>query len=574
MRTWIVGFVLLLTACGGGGGSSAPASQAVEGDVPEIANLIVSPETVKHMQGDGTVMAKAELEFSDSDLDIQQMQIDMSDGSSQTIPLGSIPTEHGTIIEEFEVSTAESGTCIVEIWLIDAAGHDSNHLNAAILVESAPPAPPEISNLLLSPETVPHMSGDGSIDATATFDYFDADLDIASMQVETSDGTSQTIPLGPIDTESGTLTEEFVVSTVKPGAITVDIWLVDVAGNTSNQLSAEILVDADTSVWLQRASGLPNILNDVHWNGFEFLAVGDGGLIMRSDDGITWSRVESGTTVNLHAIAYFWFYASDYFVVGDEGTVLHSPDDGANWSPTLAQGPEEVSLRAISPYGFGNILIAAGKKEGGADTAFIMISPDRGKTWTIAEDLPQSGRSVTDLATYMGPDIGGPRIVATTQIENYGDDKDARVLVSSDDGSTWIEVVLSTESIATYSILRHDDQYWAAGRIGLMYTSADGINWFEHQTSAGGTKFRALARSDSSLIADGENEFYGWGPIDATGTATSDSGKTWTSFAIAADYDSRGLTWGNGRFVSVGCAGSDEECVGLNQGEGAIFSTP
>jgi hypothetical protein len=565
MRTWILGVALLLTACGGGGGSSAPASQPVEGDVPEIANLIVSPETVKYMQGDGTVMAKAEFEYSDSDLDIQQMQIEMSDGSSQTIPLGSIPTVHGTMIEEFEVSTAESGTFTVDIWLVDAAGHDSNHLSADILVESAPP---EISNLRLSPETVLHMAGDGSIDATATFDYFDADIDIASMQIEMSDGTSQKIPLGSIDTASGTLTEEFVVSTVEPGAITVGIWLVDTIGNTSNQLSAEIeiIVDADASVWLQRASGLPNILNDVHWNRQQFLAVGDGGLIMRSEDGITWSRVESGTTVNLNAITYRGLYASDYYVVGDEGTVLHSPDDGANWSPTVAQGPEDVSLRAIRSYGFV-ALIAAGKKEGGADTAFIMSSVDRGGTWTIAENLPQSGRSVTDLSVYV------PQIVATTQIEDYGDDREARVLVS-DDGLNWIEVVLSTESIGTYSIIRYDDQYWAAGRVGLMYTSADGINWFEHQTSAGGTKFWALARTDFRLIADGENEFYGWGPVDATGTETFDTGKTWTSFAIAAGYDTRGLAWGNGRFVSVGCAGSDEECVGLDQGEGAIFSTP
>ena len=203
MRTWILGVALLLTACGGGGGSSAPASQPVEGDVPEIANLIVSPETVKYMEGEGTVMATAEFEYSDSDLDIRQLQIEMSDGSSQAIPLESISTEHGTIIQEFEVSTAQSGTCTVEIWLVDVAGHASNHLSADIMIQGAIP---EISNLVLSPESVPYMAGDGSIDASATFDYFDADLDIASMQVEMSDGTSQTIPLGPIDTASGTLT--------------------------------------------------------------------------------------------------------------------------------------------------------------------------------------------------------------------------------------------------------------------------------------------------------------------------------------------------------------------------------
>jgi hypothetical protein len=309
----------------------------------------------------------------------------------------------------------------------------------------------------------------------------------------------------------------------------------------------------------------------VNWNGFEFLAVGDGGLIMRSQDGIVWSGVDSGTTVNLNAIAHLGLGYIDYVVVGDEGTVIRS-GDGENWEPTLGQGPEDVSLKAVSMYGF-QTLVAAGKKEAGADTAFIMSSEDRGETWMIAEGVPQTGRSVTDLAPYMDLDWEGPRIVATTQIENYGDDKDARVLVSFD-GSTWTEVVLSTESVATYAVLHDGEQFWAAGRVGRMYTSADGINWFERQTSAGVTKFRALAWSGFSLIADGENEFYGWGPIEATGTETSDSGGTWTTFAIAAGYDSRGLAWGDGRFVSVGCAGSDEECVGLNQGEGAIFSTP
>lgn len=574
MRTLILSVALLLTACGGGGGSSAPVSQPIEGYVPEIANLIVSPETVNYMSGGGTIMAKAEFEYSDSDLDVQQLQIEMSDGSSQTILLGSLPTEHGTIIEEFEVSTAESGTCTVEIWLVDAAGHASNHLSADIMVQGAIP---RIRSLVLSPESVLYMAGDGSIEATATFDYFDADLDIASMQVEMSDGTSQTILLGPIGTESGTLTEEFVVSTVEPGAITVDIWLVDVSGNTSNELSAEIQVVADTSVWLQRESGLPNILNDVKWNGFEFLAVGDGGLIMRSEDGVAWTRIESGTTANLNAIASLGLGYVDYLVVGDEGTVIRSRD-GENWNRTPGQGPADVSLRAIGFNGVPNSarIVVGGKKEGETDTAFIMSTAftyECCETWTIAEDLPQSGRSVTDLAYKTDFFSGWSQTVATTQVENFGDDKEARVLVS-DDGLTWIEVVLSTESIATYSILHDGDQFWAAGRVGRMYTSADGINWFEHQTSAGGTKFRALAWSGSTLIADGENEFYGWGPIVETGIETSDSGQTWTNFAIAAGYDSRGLAWGNDRFVSVGCAGSDEECVGLNEGEGAIFSTP
>ncbi len=454
---------------------------------------------------------------------------------------------------------------------VHLAGCDGNSNGPQPASQPTETADPEISNLILSPESVMYMEGDGSIRVEAFLSFTDSDLDIERMQVETSDGTSQSILLEPIDTASGTIAEVFTISTEKAGSYTVEIWLVDAAGHTSNHLSGDVRVTGEPNEWLERAAGLPNILNDVIWNGFEFLAVGDGGLIMRSGDGIAWSRVNSGTTVNLNAVAHLGLGYIDYFVVGDEGTVIRS-GDGENWERTLGQGPEDVSLRAVSMFGF-QMLIAAGKKEGDADTAFIMSSENRGETWTIADGVPQTGRSVTDMRPHWDLYSEVIRIVATTQIEHYGDDRDARVLVSFD-GSNWTEVVLSTESIGTYSILHDGDQFWAAGRVGRMYTSADGINWFEHQTPAAGTRFRALAWSGFSLIADGENEFYGWGTVDATGIEALDSGATWRSFAVAEDFDTRGLAWGNGRFVSVGCAGSDEECVGLTQGEGAIFSTP
>jgi photosystem II stability/assembly factor-like uncharacterized protein len=415
------------------------------------------------------------------------------------------------------------------------------------------------------------MEGDGNVGVTATLAYSDADQDIVTMHVEMSDGTSDALPLAAVDAASGTLTEEFSVATEKTGTLDVEVWVTDAAGHTSNRLSAQIRIIDDLSTWLERESGLPNILNDVLWSGEQFLAVGDGGLIMRSENGVVWSRVDSGTTVNLNAIADFGLGYSRYLVVGDEGTVLYSEDNGENWSPTEGQGPQEVSLRTIGPSGFTTI-IAAGKNQGGTDTAFIMSSDDGGRTWTIAEDLPQSGRSVTDLTQFASEASGEVRIVATTQLEGDGDNSDARVLLSSD-GLNWIEVVLSTAPVSTYAILHDGDRYWAAGDAGWAFNSADGVNWSEVQTPAP-IRLLALAWSGSTLIADGENEFYGWGPADVTGVATSDAGETWTLFPIAANYDSRGLAWGNGRFVSVGCAGSEEDCVGLDRGQGAIFSTP
>jgi photosystem II stability/assembly factor-like uncharacterized protein len=576
MRKLILILTVLIAGCDGGSDGSSAAPQAADAEAPAISDLVLSPDAVMYMEGDGSLTASAALKFVDPDLDIESMQVDLCDGTHYDMPLAPMNTASGTMTEELRVPTTELGTCMVEIWLTDAAGHASNHLSTGIEVLDPTPA---IANLGLSPETAMQMEGDGEIIVRSEFDYLDADLDLERVVVEISDGTSQSLPLGPVDEPSGALTVEFAVSTLAPGVMTVDIWLVDAGGHRSNRLNATIQVIENNLDWQMRVSGLPHTLNDVYWNGRQFLAVGDGGLIMRSEDGIAWSRVESGVTENLNAIIYVGVIihndVNSYFVVGDGGTVISSADNGEHWSPTPSQGPDEASLRVIRGYAFGS-LVAAGKKEGGADTAFIMNSHDFGRTWTIEEDLPQSGRSITDMVFAIYPDSPFPQTVATTQIEIDGNGKDARVLVSSDgfpDGSDWIEVVLSTESIATYSILHDGEQFWAAGRVGRMYTSADGINWTEQQTSAGVTRFRALAWSGSSLIADGENEFYGWGPVDSTGTETSDSGKTWTTFGIAADYDTRGLTWGNGRFVSVGCEGSDEQCVGLNQGGGAIFST-
>ena len=114
-----------------------------------------------YMEGDGSVSATAELSYTDADLDIETMQIEMSDGSSQTIPLGTIDNASGTLSEEFPVSTAELGNVTVEIWLIDAAGNASNRLSGDIRVESPVP---EIATL----EPAEVRSGSIGIDLSVT----------------------------------------------------------------------------------------------------------------------------------------------------------------------------------------------------------------------------------------------------------------------------------------------------------------------------------------------------------------------------------------------------------------------
>lgn len=139
MRRLIFVLTVLLAGCGGDSNGSQPAPQPVESTPPEISNLTVSPHTVTYMQGEGSIVATAQFAYVDPDIDIESMKVEMPDGTRQTISLGVIDTESGTLSEDFTVSTAELGTCTVQIWLVDEAGDPSNQLSADILVQS--PAP-------------------------------------------------------------------------------------------------------------------------------------------------------------------------------------------------------------------------------------------------------------------------------------------------------------------------------------------------------------------------------------------------------------------------------------------------
>jgi hypothetical protein len=164
MRKYLFYFALLLVGCGGNGdgfGTIEPEPLPVESASPEISSLAVSPDTVLLMQGEGNVAVRAEFSFSDEDLDIETMHIEMSDGNSQSIPLETIDTVSGTLSEEFTVSTEESGTVAVEIWLIDAAGNSSNRLSDEILIQNPVP---EITRL--APNEV--QSGESGVTLTVT----------------------------------------------------------------------------------------------------------------------------------------------------------------------------------------------------------------------------------------------------------------------------------------------------------------------------------------------------------------------------------------------------------------------
>jgi hypothetical protein len=75
------------------------------------------------------------------------------------------------------------------------------------------------------------------------------------------------------------------------------------------------------TTWTLRVPG-SNDLHGVTYGNGRFVAVGSGGTILTSPDGVKWTRRTSGTNNLLYGVTY----GNGLFVaVGDRGTILTSP---------------------------------------------------------------------------------------------------------------------------------------------------------------------------------------------------------------------------------------------------------
>jgi hypothetical protein len=200
-------------------------------------------------------------------------------------------------------------------------------------------ASPEISDLTVSPASVIHMEGDGLVSATAELSYRDDDRDIATLRIEMSDGNDQQIPLDNIDAVSGTLSEEISVSTAELGTLTAEFWLVDAAGNTSNRLSADFLVQNP----VPRLVSLDPAGTLIGSEGFNLVVTGTGFLEGAT---VTWDGASRQTA-----------YVSDTELIASiPSSLLESPGvvNVAVRNPDPTAGPSnELRFEVVSPHATG-----------------------------------------------------------------------------------------------------------------------------------------------------------------------------------------------------------------------------
>ncbi len=281
-------------------------------------------------------------------------------------------------------------------------------------------------------------------------------------------------------------------------------------------------------------------------------AVGDRGVIWATTDGgRKWVRQESGTTANLHAVAFK--SSTEGCAIGglpgalsrtSRGVVLRTVNGGQTWNVLPSDGmPRFTGMRAI-----GTRLMAWGDYCPQRKTG-IFYSLDDGQSWQAIEssishvaalgtDASGSVLAVDRVGNVFNSQLGSARSYFTTsphQPIHFIDQVGATwlaggaegQLIRTVDGQVWSRVALPLSSLAQRvcqwrTVAKFEDEIWMAGAPGsiVLHSTDGGLNW-EVQSTEQTLPLRSMVFADAQR---------GWavGPL-GTIIATRDGGRSWYS---------------------------------------------
>ena len=244
-----------------------------------------------------------------------------------------------------------------------------------------------------------------------------------------------------------------------------------------------------------RNSGTSNTLYGVAYGNSTFVAIGAGGTIITSPDGITWASRTSGTTNTLYGIC---FANGVFATAGDGGTILTS-QDGVAWT-SRASGTINL-LRGIA---FAN-------------NRFIAVGVDG--TVTISGSVASNSGAVANISTRSFVQTGDNVMIAGIIIE--GGNK--RIIVRAI-GPSLTQYGI-TNALADPKLELHDSTHaiawndnWQTTEIGGIIT-ADQVSAIQNSGHAPGDPresaiIATLAPGNYTAIVQGVNATVGVGLVE------------------------------------------------------------
>ena len=164
---------------------------------------------------------------------------------------------------------------------------------------------------------------------------------------------------------------------------------------------------------VQNANGSIN-LNGVAYKDGTYLAVGDGGIVLKStDEGETWQNKMSGTNLSLQRIKSF---NADTAIAVGGNQILYTTNGADSWSTPISA--TAGILNDIEILNDGSVIVVG--------NGSIWYSIDRGRTWHVKQSI-NVGSRVTNFNSVS--------FYSSTSGIAVGNNKYARTL---DAGNTWI----------------------------------------------------------------------------------------------------------------------------------------
>ncbi|WP_217594982.1 choice-of-anchor Q domain-containing protein, partial [Cohnella sp. GbtcB17] len=228
-----------------------------------------------------------------------------------------------------------------------------------------------------------------------------------------------------------------------------------------NATSGIIMSSTDGMTWINRLTASSVLISVAYGNNL-YAAVGTGGKIYTSADGIGWTAVKTtNTSNNLTGIRYV---NGKFMAVGVNGTLLVS-NDGTTWTAPGSTGLTG-NLTSIA-YGNGKYLISG-------NASSLWYSSD-GATWE------KTTAGSTGAIAYNDVIYAGNQFIAAGSVGN---------IYSSPDGVNWTQRNVGTNIF--YSLAYENGMYVAVGTLGTIYSSRDGVAWTAETSNVSSTLRSAL----------------------------------------------------------------------------------
>ncbi len=364
--------------------------------------------------------------------------------------------------------------------------------------------------------------------------------------------------IGKIFTSSDALnwTERVAAAGTTFNDITASGQLFVAVGNSGAIYSSNSL----GTVWNQQANGFGAFnLISAAWDGPQFIATANSGLILTSPLGAVWSlaaQIGNGGSLSDLLVLPVAVTAGKYFAVGDGGTIYSS----ANLATWIIRQPESsvVADNSFDDISFnGSQYLAVG-------TSAPVASSTDGISWTQISTNAYAS-VVWDGAQYIG--VGNSTKSGT-----------------SPDGITWTDHNLPANFNLQKVIIAHNGNYIAVGDLGDILTSIDANTWVQNTPTT--AKLNGIAASTTTTFIVGANGtalsspdlltwtqqtlpnlgvkeltdiVFGNNQFVAVGTAsliyTSPDSITWTERTLAQQHNFTGVTWDGNQYLAVGMLG-------------------